>query len=84
MFFDATGLIKRKNHLYLHRNPFILLGKEKQLQLHVSVLLKDTSTIVTAGIRTHILMTQSSEHKSDAHWPWHPIEPGLNPHSDPR
>ena len=42
--------------------PFIVLGEEKQLQL--SVLLKDTSIMVTAGIQTHILTTQPSEHKS--------------------
>ena len=32
----------------------------------VNVLLKDTSTMVEARIRTHILTTQSSEHKSNA------------------
>ena len=59
--FGATGLI---NNLYPHRYRFILLGEEKQLQS--SVLLRDTSTTVAARIRTHILTTQPSEHKSDA------------------
>ena len=54
----ATGLIKHNYHLYPHRYSFILMGEEKQLQL--SVLLKDTSIMVAAGIQTHILTTQPS------------------------
>ena len=61
---SATSLIKHNYHLCPHRSPFILLGEEKQLWL--SALLKDTSTTVTARIRTHILTTRPSEHKSDA------------------
>ena len=36
------------------------------MQLQLSVLLKDTSTMVAAEIQIHILTTQPSEHKSDA------------------
>ena len=32
----------------------------------ILLLLKDISTTVAVGIRTHILRTQPSEHKSDA------------------
>ena len=60
---SATSLIKYIDHLCPHRSLFILLDEEKQLQL--SVLLRDTSTTVVASIRTHILTTQPSEHKSD-------------------
>ena len=38
----------------------------KEKQLHLSVLLKDTSTTVTARIGTLILTTRPSEYKSDA------------------
>ena len=61
---SATSLIKHNYHLCPQRSPFILLGEEKQLQL--SVLLRDTRTTVVVRIRTHILTTRPSEHKSDA------------------
>ena len=57
-----VGLIKHNNKLCPHRYPFTPGWREAKL----SVLLKDTSTTVAARIRTHILTTQPSEHKSDA------------------
>ena len=56
LYIDATGLIKHINHLYPRRYPFT----------H-SVLPKDTHAVTgQAGIRTQILITQSSELECNA------------------
>ena len=58
------GLIKHNSQLTALTGAHLLLGGEKQLWS--SVLLKDISTMVAVGIRTHLLTAQPSEHKSDA------------------
>ena len=53
-------------HTHTHIYIYIYIYIYAYSWVKLSVLLRDTSTTVVARIRTHILTTRLSEHKSDA------------------
>ena len=64
--FQHIGLIKHNNQLCTHRYPFTSGWREAIRVKCLAQEHKNISTAVAVGIRTHILITQPSEHKYDA------------------